>query len=287
MGEMTEGRKSSAAAVVSPYGTLREEGEQVRLESSPVTVEAFARAGVKAFETERVGSFFYTGGLMAVHSEGRSRDAIWDAIQRKEVYGTSGPRILLWFELLEDDGEVEGTMGTITSDDDNPLFRARALGSLKQKPGCAEASTSAMGEARIRSVCMGECYNPSDERRRISRIEVVRIRPQNRSDEVLADLIEDPWMVLPCSADEETCTVEFSDEEFERSGRDTVYYVRAIEEPSLAVNGAGQQCSRDENGRCVAMVDCGQRGEQGDDCLAMSEQRAWSSPIFIAYEDDD
>lgn len=288
MGEMTEGRKSSAADLVNPYGTLKTQGDEPLLESRPVSVATFASAGVKAFETERVGSFFYTGGLMAVHSEGRSRQAIWDAIERKEVYGTSGPRILLWFEQLDDDsGEVAASMGAIRSEGDNPLFRVRALGSLKQKPGCPDFATTAMGDARINSVCMGECYNPSDERRQISRIEVVRIHPQNSPQEPLADLIEDPWLVLPCPQDAEGCTVEFKDEAFEHAARDALYYVRAIEEPSLAVNGGGQQCTRDETGRCIAIVDCGQRGDQGDDCLAMSEQRAWSSPIYINFEDND
>ena len=54
-------------------------------------------------EVDRVMSYFYTGGLIATHSEDKSRDSIWRSIKNKEVYATSGPRILLWFDLVNSD----------------------------------------------------------------------------------------------------------------------------------------------------------------------------------------
>ena len=253
--------------------------------SKPFAWEDYDGAFFALRETERVSSFFVTGGLVAVHSQGRDRDAIWNALESKEVYGTSGPRILLWFDLLNPPGSRGTTvsMGGETSMSRAPIFQVRAVGSFEQEPGCPDSSVNALDPARIERLCRGECYHPSDRRRTISRVEVVRIRPQNRVDEPIADLIEDPWRVLTCDPDPAGCAVVFSDPEFEGSGRDALYYVRAIETPSPAINADNLRCERDAEGRCIAVHPC--TGVlDSDDCLADSEQRAWSSPIFLAHE---
>jgi len=235
-----------------------------------------------AREAERQASFFLTGGLVAVHSSGRSREAIWEGLERKEVYGTSGPRILLWFDLMNpaDGGAAPLPMGSSASVAEAPVFQVRAVGSFEQKPGCPP-ETSALGPGRIERLCRDECYNPSDQRRRITRIEVVRIRPQIRSGEPIEPLVSDPWLTLLCGEDPAGCSVSFSDPEFAESSRDALYYVRAIEEPSLAVNADALRCERDERGRCLAVRACTDPSP-GDDCLAPTEERAWSSPIFVS-----
>ena len=116
---------------------------------------------------ERQNSFWLTGGLVATHSNGRHRDAIWDSLKRREVYATSGDRILLWFDLLEDDIEVP--MGSEVSSSSNPRFRVSAVGDFKQQPGCPDHAVKALGEQRLEMLCGGECYNPSDERHLIDR----------------------------------------------------------------------------------------------------------------------
>jgi hypothetical protein len=97
------------------------------------------------------------------------------------------------------------------------------------------------------------------------------------------DLIEDPWRVLPCPDDPAGCTVEFEDAEHTADGRETLYYVRAIQEPTPAVNAGGLRCRYDESGRCVELDPCygDARTSRDDDCLTDAEERAWSSPIFL------
>ena len=64
------------------------------------------------------------------------------------------------------------------------------------------------------------------------------------------------------------------------AGRDALYYVRAIESPSLAVAADPLGCTRDDSGRCIEISPCSERPYE-DDCLAETEERAWSSPIFV------
>ena len=99
----------------------------------------------------------------------------------------------------------------------------------------------------------------------------------------MAPLIEDPWRILACPADPVGCAVEFSDPDFPAEDREVAYYVRAIQEPSLAINAGGLRCERDATGACVRVRPCygDYRTPSDDDCLAPAEERAWSSPIWI------
>ncbi len=254
--------------------------------SRAVDIESLQRQGLAALETERQSSFFLTGGFAAVHAEGRSRDAIWDAFARKEVYGTSGARILLWFHLLNG-VRPDGSFGAVPMGGEAraagvPRFEVRAVGSFEQEPGCPDWSQSALGPEAIERICRGECYHPSDRRRPITRIEVVRIRPQTTPDEPVAKLIDDPWRVFACAPSEAGCVVQFEDPDHAASGRDAVYYVRAIEASTEMINADNLRCTRDADGRCVDVDPCwGDYRTGDDDCLAPAEPRAWSSPIYV------
>jgi hypothetical protein len=234
-------------------------------------------------ESERVQSYFYTGGLVAVHAQGRSRDAIWNALQKRETYATSGEHMLLWFDLVGPDGAL-APMGSEVEVAGAPHFRVRAIGDFEQKPGCPAHSVNAMTPARIEQVCRGECYNPSDTRKTIDRIEVVRILPQATKGENVDDLIQDPWQTFACSGDAAGCMVEFTDPDATRSTREAIYYVRAVEKATPSINGGGLRCEYNDKHECIAVKPCygDLRTETGDDCKAPSEQRAWSSPIYVA-----
>ena len=78
--------------------------------------------------------------------------------------------------------------------------------------------------------------------------------------------------------------MEFSDPEFARTGRDTVYYVRAIQEASPTINAQNLRCKRDDQGRCLEIDPCRAAAPTTyeDDCLTDAEERAWSSPIWFS-----
>ena len=281
-------RSERLDAVVRPFVLGTSDDPQ---RAQPVPWEERGFRGL--FNKERVASFLYPGGLVAVHAERRDRDAVWRALEERRVYGTSGPRILLWFDLLGEEGSAERMpMGSDAKRavGSRPRFEVRAVGARVQRAGCADATREALGDERLAALCLGECHNPGDGRHRIERIEVVRIRPQLSPDEDVATLIEDPWRVLDCEDAGDGCVARFDDPHFTR---DTVYYVRAIQEATDAVNGAnlrttfaGVEGSGTRQARSVEPCHAGWRTPWDDDCLAPVNERAWSSPIFLDTASD-
>ena len=234
---------------------------------------------------ERIASFLYTGGLIASHVLEKNRDALWKSLNNREVYATSGERILLWFDVINHPSGKIKAMGSEFTMVENPKFQVRALGSQKQAPGCS--LDNEIDISYLNKLCNGECFNPVDERNIISRIEIIRIRPQSYPDEPIETLIEDTWKVFECQPSQEGCLVEFEDSNFLDANREVIYYVRAIQEPSLAIGAANLVCELDSLGKCKKVNLCGDLDGQGEgDCLSENEERAWSSPIFIKFSQD-
>ena len=114
----------------------------------------------------------------------------------------------------------------------------------------------------------------------MSAIEVIRIRPQISAGEPIAPLIEDPWLRFECPPGTEGCTASFEDPEFPKSERDTLYYVRALQSATPAINGAQLRTQFDDQGRATSIDWCAP--DEGE-CLSPVEERAWSSPIFVDW----
>ncbi|RMF18608.1 MAG: DUF3604 domain-containing protein [Candidatus Dadabacteria bacterium] len=242
---------------------------------------AFAPKGRNPVEAERVASYFYPGGLVAVHADRRTRESIWEGLKRRETYGTSGPRISLWFWAAANDTEV--TMGGRLAANASPVFQFEALGGPVEQPGCSDATTARWGQSTVENICLNACFNPSPRRSGIDRIEVVRIRPQQTPDERIVSLIDDPWKVIR-NPDRDSAgrpsarfRGSFTDPEYATGARDAIYYIRVIQEPTPSVNGQPMKPGPDGS-----LEPCPLH-YNGDDCLSLAEERAWSSPIYVDW----
>ena len=233
---------------------------------------------------ERGASFYSTGGLVAVHAGKLDREEIYGSLYKREVYATSGERILLWFNLKKDNEIIP--MGSETSFSRIPVFEVKAVGSYKQMPGCPDYVTNTMSKDEISRLCLNECYNPSNERNKIDRIEIVKITPTEKLY-ALEDAIQDPWQVFECEDDGEGCSISFEDADYTEEKVSSLYYVRAIQEETLAVGGDPLRCELNSQGECIKINPCYASGPDfnpNDDCLAPIGERAWSSPIFLNYQ---
>jgi hypothetical protein len=278
---MTESIGGSRGSLTAAF--LGVKHEQAASESRAVSVDA---PGFDNFEVERAASFLTTGGLVGVHSTGRDRDSIYAALERREVFGTTGQRTLIWFDLLNPPGSHGEllAMGGEARMSGSPIFSVRAAGSFVQKPGCPPDAAEALGRDRLENLCKGECYNPDDARRPITRIEIVRIVPQAAASEDVQHLIDDPWRTFPCEPSPQGCSATFNDPEFADLERDVVYYARAFEGPEPGINAENLRCERDAAGQCTKVQLCPGPDGDNDECLGKREPRAWSSPIYVDFD---
>ena len=175
-------------------------------------------------------------------------------------------------------------MGSEITIDENPTFQVKAVGSFKQKPGCPDYSLGKRSAEDIKNLCMNECFNPGSERYSISRIEIIKVLPEINTSENPEELIMDPWKTFECEENKASCKIRFQDEDFVSDNRDATFYVRAIQEPTERINGKNLRCTYDDEGNCIETNFCygGYKTDIEDNCISKSEERAWSSPIYLS-----
>ena len=228
----------------------------------------------------RQQSYFYGGSLVAVHAFSRDREGIWEALKARRTYATSGDRIKLWFDI-----ELESRtwpMGSEVTAQTAPVFRVRAIGAPKQKPGCPKYVHRTKSQAFIDKVCFGECYFPTDQRYRIVKIDLVKVQPRRTPDEPLEKLIHDPLDTYVCESGLEECVATFRDPDFITEGRAAAYYVRVYQEPTPQFNAGNLRCMAGASGPCETIRPCEEGFDNGEDtCMTAAPEMAWSSPIFV------
>lgn len=231
-------------------------------------------------EWRRQNSTYRGGGLTGVHAPAGDRDSLFDAMHNRSTFATTGDRIELYFDHERPEGGPI-SMGGVAEQPESASFVARVRGAPEQDPGCAADVAAAAPAGFIDNICFGECYNPSGRRLGIERVELVRLLPRLSADEETADLIADPLEVYSCAGGT-TCTARFVDEDWPALDRPALYYVRVVQEETPQLNPDGYRCEWDSDGHCHSVTLCegGYRGE-GDDCLDLGNEQAWSSPIML------
>jgi hypothetical protein len=227
-------------------------------------------------------SYFGPGGLAVLWAEENSRDALFDAMHRREAYGTSGPRLIARFF---------GGWGYLNDMCDGDRFVQRGYaggvpmgGDLPPAPAAASAPDFAVWALRD----AGTSEHPGAL---LQRVQIVKVWLENgAAREHVYEVAGDP----DNGADVDLATCErrgpgsdslcavWRDPDFDPSAR-SLYYARVVENPSCRWNR--YVCN-------AHAVDCSRPGSfpsELEPCCDPEipqtlQERAWTSPIWYAPE---
>ncbi len=217
------------------------------------------------------------GGLAVLWAQENSRDALFDAMRRREAYGTSGPRIISrFFAGWDFDREL------CTAPD--RVARAYAGG----VPMGAELPPGPGGKPRFLVAASQDAGTPDSPGMPLQRLQVIKgwIDEQGTRHERVFDVAGDAGN--GATVDPSTCTASgngfaqlcavWTDETF-RPDQRAYYYSRAVENPSCRwsqriCNSHGVDCARPET------IGDGLAGCCAAEHRPTVQERAWSSPIW-------
>lgn len=208
------------------------------------------------------------GGLAAVWSHENSRDAIFAALRRREVYATSGPRIELRFfgghDLSPDlcaqaapvaaADAVAQPMGTTLAASSAPSFFVHA----NQDPGTEGKPGTPLQQLQVVKVWL----DAQGEHRE----QVLTVAGESNSQASV-----DSLTCVPTGAGAESLCGQWQDPDYDPT-LPAIYYARVLENPTC--RWSARQCLHFEES---------ERPERCDDgsVPATVQQRAWSSPIWV------
>jgi hypothetical protein len=221
------------------------------------------------------------GGLAGVWAEENSRDALFEAMRRRETWGTSGPRIVVrffgGFELPEDlcersDFVAQGYARGV------PMGGELAAAGVGTSPAAAPAfAVQALRDPGV----PGHAGTP------LQRLQILKLwEAGGRAHEAVIEVAGDPGGAA--GVDLATCTPTgpgfdalcgvWRDPGFEPA-RHALYYARVVENPScrwttFACNARGVDC-RDPGSVPSGLEACCDRGVP-----RTIQERAWTSPIW-------
>ncbi|MCB9730296.1 MAG: DUF3604 domain-containing protein [Deltaproteobacteria bacterium] len=221
---------------------------------------------------------FNPGGLAVVWAEERSRDAIFDALERRETYGTSGPRIVLrTFGGWEFDGGLCDAV-------DLP---ARGYEQGVPMGGALPAPAPASGAPRIVVSALRDPGTEAEPGAKLQRVQVIRARLGADGYEVAVFEVAgdasagqglDPATCAPVPGGSDALCGVWTDPDFDPAVP-ALYYARVLEVPTCRwttrqCNAGGVDCAKPETITEGFEGCCDPRFEK------TIQERAWSSPIW-------
>jgi len=207
---------------------------------------------------------FSPGGLAVIWAEENSRDALFDALKRREVYGTSGPRIVLRFF---------GGWGLDEALCDAPDLVARADAAGVPMGGDLAPPIGPEARPRFLVSALQDAGTADEPGEPLERIQIVKVWADDGESR---ERVFDVATAGPAGAGS-LCTV-WADPAF-APGQYAAYYARVLERPTPRWHA--RICERER-------VVCSAPEELPQDLQACCDpawprsirERAWSSPIW-------